>query len=170
MIPNLQTEIKVTWQMDERSVHDRPLCRVQLLLDGHSIGDPDAWAIGSLMKGSVDDLVRRLTLQKNIGQSTLDHYYTLSPENLFLHLYEWQWGQGISESADNAMFASITPNVFFALPIGTECFDGEYAYFISGLGQHGRFIWRDYETKNILEMRIDKHRYLQQWRTLGSCL
>jgi hypothetical protein len=168
--PNCAIEIKLLLQIDEGAVAHRPFCRVQLLLDDHSFGDPDAWAMGSLMKGEIVDMVRRLTLQENIPQNTLDHFYTLSSQDLFLCLYEWQWGKGRRESDNNAAFAGITPNVFFALPIGTECFDGEFAYLISGSDQQGRFVWRDYETKEIFEVRIDKHGYLQQWQSLASCL
>lgn len=92
MTPSPKIEIKMIWQIDESLVDDQPLCQVQLLLDGHSFGDPDAWAMGSLMKGSIDDLVRRLTLQENIRQNTLDHFYTLSSQDLLFYLYEWQCG------------------------------------------------------------------------------
>lgn len=170
MIPSPEIEIKLLWRIDENSTDHRPFCQVELLLDGHSIGDPDAWAIGSLMKSATDDMIRRLALQENVRQNALDHLYTLPSQDLFLYLYEWQWGRGIGELANNAVFAGITPNVLFALPIGTECFDGECAYLISGAAQHGRFIWRDFETKEIFEVHIDKHRYLQQWQSLASRL
>lgn len=94
MIANACIETKLLWRINENPADQGPFCQVELILNGYLLRDPDGWAIGSLMKGSIDDLVRRLTLQENIRQNTMDHFHTLSSQDLFLHLYEWQWEKG----------------------------------------------------------------------------
>jgi hypothetical protein len=139
----LRIEVSLTDPCEE----GRQLCNVIIEgPGGGAIGDSESWTVVELMSSSVNDMLQLLS-----GQRPEPTLFGAASE-VFDSLRVLRESSPVIES------------MFFALPRSVECFDGEVAYLIRGQCGAGRFIWRDYNSRQIRERKIGFDEYLMDWR------
>ncbi|WP_263148001.1 hypothetical protein [Pseudomonas sp. RIT-PI-AD] len=124
-----------------------------LLIDGSVVGDFDQPVLYGSLELSIFDVISRLTRVNDIifnKNANLD--------DVFHMLYNAAWKEEIIASLGKteARFSIVDAKSSIAIPIGIETFDGEMAFYLT-LGKETKFIWKDWCTKNIKSVAVDKN-------------
>lgn len=170
MMNNDNQNFVIDWQVERRLGSSHVFCQVSCNFDELTIGNPDEWSLVSLMTGAISDMTHRLRCQTSLEKKSLEYLARLSTDDLFVSLYSWQWGDGNWIYQKDCPLPDFIVDNFYALPIGTEVFDGENAYLVFIPGQLSRFVWRDYESKKINEQLLDFDAYLNKWESVRTDL
>ena len=163
MMSNDNQNFVIDWRVEHRLGSSHVFCQVSCNIDGLTIGGPDAWSVVGLMAGAISDMTNCLMHQTSLEKKSLDYLARLSADDLFISFYSWQWEDGNWIYQKDCPLPDFSVDNFYALPIGTEVFDGENAYLVFIHGQLSRFIWRDYESKKINEQLLNFDAYLKKW-------
>lgn len=167
---NDNQDFVIDWRIERRLGHSHIFCQIFCKFDGSTIGNPDEWSIVGLTTGAISDMTSRLRRQTMLEKRSLAYLATLSTDDLFASLYSWQWRDGNWIHQKDCPLPDSSVDDFYALPIGTEIFDGENAYLVFVPGQLSRFVWRDYESKEINERLLDFDAYLNNWESVRTDL
>lgn len=156
-----QIDIKVIVDVTPNAPHN--FCHISIETPEGVIENPGAWSIVNLVIGSIEDLIRNITAKKRYSE--LAPWFSRIENQLLIDYFnEWQWGSGEWKNSNEPPPVGLSAIDFFALPIGTELFDGEVAYLFKTSKSLSRLIWIDYETKDIKEISVDFDEYINSWR------
>ena len=167
---NIHHNFDLTLETDRKENDGHTFCKIILKIDRQSLGNPDEWSVAGLVADGIADMVSRLNSQSLLSEESLAFLADKDKEDLFRCFYEWQWGSGGFCYQGECDLSTGKPEIYFALPIGAEIFDGEFLFAIRISENLGRFIWRDFGSKEIYEYFMDFGVYLERWCTTQTKL
>ncbi|WP_250528585.1 hypothetical protein [Caballeronia sp. GAWG2-1] len=140
------------------AIESRKFAHTRLVSETTSIGNFEEVVLLESLELSVLDLIARLS-KSEITIENASH----SHEVVFSALYDAAWNGEVNQirKVSGQEYSVADARNCIALPTGVEAFDGELA-FLYQTGLAHRFVWRDWDSKDLRVATIQKTAYLKE--------
>ncbi|WP_428745006.1 hypothetical protein [Variovorax sp.] len=133
-----------------------------IFIEGLIFGGEDLASLSGLMVGAIDDLISNIERQKNninFAKNIFDK--NLSPVYFFQLLHNACWVEGDWPKCFGD--SAVAPDVYCALPSGTEIFDANEAYFVVVSSVEGILFAKNNADNDFVALRINVFDYVRVW-------
>lgn len=136
--------------------------RMLISIEDLTFGDAEVVSVSELMIGAIDDLLSNIEKQKiNTDFAKKVFGNKLSAAHFFhlLHNACWKEGDWPRDLGDSI----IAPTAYIGLPIGTEIFDADEAYFVTLDLKEAILFAKDKIKNEFVALRMDVLDYTRIW-------
>lgn len=143
-------------------------CEISVSIDRYSLGNDGIRSVLGLVSSEIERLIQRIGILKKMSSERTLFFSNVDRRDIYDACYAWQWKGAIWPFEDKCPIGSCEKNIFWALPLATEIFDGERLYFFPIGFDSARLIWIDHTSNELVERTVSMDEYESAWTNLAK--
>jgi hypothetical protein len=141
--------------------------RMLISIENVQFGNDEGASTSGVVVGGVNELLKNIEKQKtNIDFAQRVFFQNLSETEFFHLLHEACWETG--NWPKSMGYSSLPPSFYFGLPVGSEIFDADEAYFVVLSLKRGMLFARNKMNGSVFSFSLTVVEYVEFWKKISA--